>query len=99
MTQYINKDTLVAEIERLKVEALQKKSQCKRSGLEKIMHQIGTYNKILSLIDTLEVKEGDLEKEIQSWVEHNSVNGYYREDVYETAEHFFELGLNIRKED
>lgn len=41
----------------------------------------------------LKVKEVDLEKEIQSWVEDNSVNGYYREDVYETARHFFELGL------
>lgn len=46
---------------------------------------------------SVEVKEVDLEKEIQSWVEDNSVNGYYREDVYETAEHFFELGRHAQK--
>lgn len=50
---------------------------------------------ILSFLDTLEVKEVDLKEEIQSWVEDNSVNGYYREDVYETAEHFFELGMAV----
>lgn len=63
MAQYIDKDALVAEIERLKADALQKKSQCKRSGLERIMHQISAYNKIISFLDTLEVKEVDLEKE------------------------------------
>ena len=57
MKQYISKDALVAEIEKSKAEALQKKSQCKRHGLEKIMHQISAYNKVLSFIDTLEVKE------------------------------------------
>jgi hypothetical protein len=62
MAHYIDKDALVAKIERLKVDALQKKSQCKRSGLERIMHQIGAYNKILSSINTLEVKEIDLEE-------------------------------------
>lgn len=62
MEQYIPKSALVAEVERLKAEALQKKSQCKRRGLEKIMHQIGVYNTILSFLDTLEVKEVELEK-------------------------------------
>ena len=65
----IDKDALVAEFERLKAEALQKKSQCKRSGLEKIMHQIGVYNKILSFLDTLEVKEVD-----NVWHEVDNVN-------------------------
>lgn len=63
MKHYIDKDALLAEIERLKADALQKKSQCKRSGLERIMHQIGAYNKIISFLDTLEVKEVDWEKE------------------------------------
>ena len=57
MTQYIDKDAVVAEIERLKTDALQKKSQCKRSGLVRIMHQIGAYNKVLSFLDTLEEVE------------------------------------------
>lgn len=61
MAQYIDKSDLVAEIEKIKSETLQKKEQCKRSGLEKIMHQISAYNKVLSFLDTLEVKEVDLE--------------------------------------
>ena len=67
MAEYIPKSALLAEIGRLKAEALQKKSQCKRSGLERMMHQIGAYNKILSFLDTLEVKEVDLEKELIKW--------------------------------
>jgi hypothetical protein len=62
MTRYIELDALVAWIESLKADAVQKKEQCKRKGLEKIMHQIGVYNKILSLINTLEVKEVDTEQ-------------------------------------
>lgn len=57
MAQYIDKDALVAEIEKLKSEALQKKEQCKSKGLSKIAYQIGAYNKVLSLLDTIEVKE------------------------------------------
>ena len=56
----IDKNTLVTEIERLKANALQKKCKCKRSGLERIMHQIGAYNKILSFLDTLEVIEAGI---------------------------------------
>ena len=52
----------------------------------------------LIFLNASEVKEVDLEKEIQLWIEDNSVNGYYREDVYETAKHFFELGLKAKEE-
>jgi hypothetical protein len=51
--ELIDKDTLLAEIEKLKADTLQKKSQCRRNGLERIMHQIGAYNKVISLINTL----------------------------------------------
>ena len=59
MKHLIDKDALVADIERLKADALQKKSQCKRSGLERMMHQISAYNKMLAFISTIEVKEVD----------------------------------------
>lgn len=88
----IDKDALVAEINRI-VDVLERNSGygifCE--------YQMVICEKILSFLDTLEVKEVDLKEEIQSWVEDNSVNGYYREDVYETAEHFFELGLKAQK--
>lgn len=62
-------------------------------------HVLATYNLSQPSLrqEQSEVKEIDLKQEIKSWVEDNSVNGYYQEDVYETAEHFFELGLNARK--
>ena len=111
MTQYIDKDALVAEIERIKEDALQKKGQCKRRGLERIMHQIGAYNKILSFLDTLEVKEVDLEEEFadflekeNAYVDDNSVISYYNGssfnhayDIYPLAKHFFNLGLKAQK--
>ena len=92
MAHYIDKDALVAEIEKLKADALQKKSQCKRSGLERIMHQIGAYNKVISLINTLEVKEVDLEKEYKMFIDHD--NG---RSMFETAKHFFELGIKLKQ--
>lgn len=99
MEQYISSSALVAGIKRLKAEALQKKSQCKRSGLEKIIHQIGVYNKILSFLDTLEVKEVDLDKEYKDFVEEDHVynklvNGIVGKAI---AKHFFELGLKAQK--
>ncbi len=57
MEQYISKSALIAEIERLKRELLQRKWQCRRGGLDKIMHQISILNKILSFLENLEVKE------------------------------------------
>ena len=94
----------------LKADALQKKNQCKRSGLERIMHQIGAYNKILSLLNTLEVKEVDLEKHLKEYIEDIffdldgvAVKGTTHyitvEDIKYIAKNFFELGLSARKEE
>ena len=97
----INKDTLVDGINRLKSDALQKKSQCKKSGLDKIMYQIGAYNKVISLIDTLEVKEVDLEKEFYDFLDTliGKDNGHLSEDeLFELAKHFFELGLTVNNQ-
>ena len=100
MAQYIPKEPLVAKIERLKADALQKKGQCKRSGLERIMHQIGAYNKILSFLDTLEVKEIDWEKEVNDYF--LTINLQDGEQITENtfrniAKHFSELGLKAQK--
>jgi hypothetical protein len=87
MAQYIDKSALVAEIKRLREQDYPCDTTEESNGYYDALDEITTF------LDTLEVKKVDLEKEVQSWVEDNSVNGYYREDVYETAEHFFELGL------
>jgi hypothetical protein len=99
MEQYISKSAVLREIERLKADALQKKSQCKRSGLERIMHQIGAYNKILSSINTLEVNTVNFTKELQTFSMDlaTKVNdGNWDKDIAVTAKHFFEFGLKAR---
>lgn len=89
MAHLIDKDALVAEIERLMT------PECGYS-----------MNKLLDYIDTLEVKEVDLEKECDNW-RHNhfhgrrdkEASGEYLERVsqLELAKHFYELGLKARK--
>ena len=89
MPKYIDKDALVAE--------LKKRISDYWGDSENTM---GIYpyalEDVIKYINGLEAKDVDLEKEIQSWIEDNSVNGYYREDVYETAEHFYELGMQAQ---
>lgn len=52
--------------------------------------------KILSFLDTLEVKEVDLKKEIKKYIKDN-ICGYCVPGVEETAKHFFELGIKAQK--
>ena len=82
MKHLIDKDALVAEIERLKDEYL-------RHSRNKVSSQwsCGTLDNIRSFIDTLEVKEVDLEKEIQkSFIYHESHGDDFRSDCQiETA--------------
>lgn len=99
MEQYILKSALVAEIERRRkdwrygssIEAKFKREEC---------------DDILSFLNTLEVKEVDLEKEIQE-VQRNyktieEYEGYpctmYAKGIEWIARHFFELGLKTKGE-
>ena len=98
MAHLIDKDALVAEIESLR-----------KYYIEKGDYDNGwnfALDKILSLIDTLEVKEVDLEKEVNNWRhEHfhgrrdKEADGEYLERVsqLDLAKHFFELGLKAQK--
>ena len=88
MTQYIDKAALVAEIERIKVDAIQ--FPFEEYGT------VGTCNKLLSFLDTLEVKEADLEKDVDRILEEYDWN-YDKIDFYNFAKHFFELGLKAKK--
>jgi hypothetical protein len=68
MKQYVNKDALVAEIKRL-IDCCYKMCAGNLDFLQKSYpehyYSIETYKEILSFIDTLEVKEIDLEKEAE----------------------------------
>lgn len=56
---------------------------------------------LLSFLDTLEVKEVDLEKEINEWLLRGGITDtrydeYCDDDIIATAKHFFELGKNAK---
>lgn len=54
---------------------------------------------ILSFLNTLEIEEVDLEKEIDECMKQYHMIAVGRRDFSKIAKHFIELGLNVRKED
>lgn len=107
----IDKSALVAEIED-KINKYTKRgeeSDAKRDGYGMYWGGvISCLNEIRSLLDTLEVKDVDLEKEFDDYIakqnaftnNDNSEIKYYNGDsfnhvydIYPIAKHFFELGL------
>ena len=93
MTQYINKATVIEEIERL--EKKNKKSEYVYNSLDTEY----TLKSIISFINTLETKEVgevDLEKEIEDWYSTMGILVTF-DALKETARHFFELGLKVQK--
>ena len=99
MSSLIDKDALVAEIERLKK---------KNDAYDKPSHIADVcYKEILSIIDTLEVKEVDLDfqrfaKEMDSIFALPSSETKNTEEEplnweYAIAKHFFELGIKAQK--
>lgn len=91
MAQYIDKTALVAEIK-------------KRINFNERLNaypRLDECNEILSFLDTLEVKEVDLEKETKKWwKEHLHLNPENKlwMDAHQSivfAKHFFELGIAV----
>ncbi len=97
MEQYIPKAALVAEIKRL-IRA--NELYLSEPETDEIRFQkVGAYsvlNDLLHSIDTLEVKEVDLEKEIKRWKNEHGVYGMDDLDFI-FAKHFYELGLKAQK--
>ena len=58
-------------------------------------------NVLVILDDTIEVKEVDLEREIDNWICDNAITheDCSVTDVISTAKHFFELGIQQSKND
>ena len=86
MEQYISKADVAAEIKRLDEFWHLSKSTDGQAFVENL----------LSSLDTIKVKEMDLEKEIKKYIQDN-ICGYCVPGVEETAKHFFELGLKAQK--
>ena len=100
MKQYIDKSALLAEIEGLR-----------RTTFTNFDEGVNaTVQTLLEILDTLEVKEVDYERELSKYVSNgihrffpNVDDDYCKMDsviwqdyVIETAKHFFELGLKAK---
>lgn len=89
--ELIDKSALVAEVER-KIKEV--------SQIEKVSYEIGlcdAYKIVLRFLDTLEMKEVDLEKELDRYT--NSAEYVYnetRDSYFLVAKHFFELGIRSK---
>ena len=84
MAHYIDKDALVAEIEKRK-----KRNLLNEGAFEEDID-------ILSFIDNLEIKKVDLEKEIDDWYNTKASKEFENvlySDIENCAKHFFALGL------
>jgi len=110
MTQYIDKSVLVAEIDRWIELLTNEKSQEGVSQIDKLSlgGRIAELQEVKVFLDTLEVKEVDLEKHLKEDIEDLffdldgvAIKGATRyitvEDIKDIAKHFFELGLKAQK--
>ena len=109
--KYIDAEKLIAELTKMQFEL---NAAYRKPQSDNIVRAISLeYDDILSLVDSLqqEQPEVDLEKEIQIWC-HNPLYELTKEqdtgkapvkvlisDIEDTARHFYELGLNARKEE
>lgn len=91
----IDKDAVVAEIERRKHKLLDNiMFEHDKEWVVRTAHQL---NRIIMFLDTLEVKGVDLEKEIDKvWNTDYEDFGISADDFYRVAKHFFELGLKSK---
>ena len=108
MEHLIDKDALVAEIERLKNTSL----EYGYSTMQKVLADSGkdiSLGQLQNFINTIDVKEVNLEKEIKNEIDEywydNDYGAIQRHggtitmevsDVKEIAKHFFELGLKAQ---
>ena len=97
MTHLIEKDALVAEIERRK-NICQGGAEANKNNEFAHLYYSGkteAYSEMSELLDTFEVKEVDLDLEITLWA--NAIPEIRLDDVERLAKHFFELGLKTQK--
>ncbi len=84
MAKYIDKSAVITEINKLKEHFVNK-----RDDFERGYHSC--LNAVSDSLDTIEVKEVDLEKEIDST--YRNYVAFGRQEIANVAKHFFELGL------
>lgn len=107
MTQYIDKSVLISEINRIMNE---QQEICKtnvalgKNPNSKNIEVIYQFQQFIKILDTIEVKEVDLDEEITiamphrySWSGDGSTMLYTEKQMKDFAKHFFELGLKAQK--
>ena len=92
MVQYIDKSAVVAKIDELSNDKFQCSSYDEATGFQNALKLVKDF------IDTLEVKEVDIEKETENylstyWPEEKELHPF----LGHMAKHFFELGLKAQK--
>lgn len=106
MAQYIDKDAVVAEIERRL--SLLENGTGDSEVMKRVDGVIKGYKSILYLLDAFDVKEVDLKEEINDflneeyryteyegkWVDEKD----WRDSIQRCARHFYELGLKTKEE-
>lgn len=96
MKHYIDRDAIVAELEKRMQELHLTNTHQMQVG-EKIDRDILMWLNALTwvkkILDTLEVKEVDLDKAYDDFLASRKKKGYM---LFEVAKHFFELGLQAR---
>lgn len=106
MEQYIKKSALVAEIKRL-IKHSEMVADHNTQITELVSRELDALYNLISFLDTLEVKDVDLEKEIEKeWLNcdlcrENTILEYTNMDIKKfrtIAKHFFELGLKAKGE-
>ena len=90
MKQYIDKSVIIDEIKKHAGSAKASYYGCGR---------LSVCEDLLKFLDTLEVKEVDLERAIDEWICDDAITheDCSISDVISTAKHFFELGLKVQK--
>jgi len=94
--ELIDKDALVAEIERRIEHNTEWKGACKTLAVLAANQAIEEDKKILSIINSLEVKDVDLEKEISFQWSKFCLNDKDKDSFVKVAKHFFELGIKAK---
>ena len=102
MEPYISKSALIAEINKLiKKNELYLNDNVPDAIRFQKTSAYSVLNNLLHFLDTLEVKEVDLEKEIDNWYDTEASKEFENvlySDIEKFAKYFFELGLKIKGE-
>lgn len=104
MSKYINKDALVEEIKR-NISLFQKEKKTEKWSAEasqmnviSLGARIAMLEEILSFINTLEVKDADLNTEFDNYTKNILACDVQFEPfthLYNCAKHFYELGMQV----